>query len=136
MKKSCSILIGAAALASVAGCGFHVANWSNAELKATTNLVQNATIPAGLKTLDVNNAFGVIHITGSDNGPFGWSQKLTVRAHTDADLREFASNLLCHADLAGDRLQINVTAPDSREPHGFRSDPGNHRAEIRRRAHA
>src|SRR5208283_4373239 len=92
------------------------------DLKAATNIVQSAAIPAGLKTLDVNNAFGVIRITGADNGPFGWSQKLTVRARTDADVQQFASNLLCQADLAGDRLKLVVTVPDSRDPHSFQSD--------------
>lgn len=125
MKRLFSILIAAAALATFTGCSFHFSGssgWSDADLKATTNLVQAGTIPANLKTLEVNNAFGTINITGSDNGPFGWTQKLNVRARTDADVQLFASNLLCQADLIGDRLQLIVNVPDSREPHSFQSD--------------
>jgi len=125
MKRLFSILIAAAALATLTGCYFSFSGpfgWSASNLKAVTNLVQSAAIPAGLKTLDVINAFGAIRITGADNGPFGWSQKLTVRARTDAVVQQIASNLICQADLAGDRLKLVVTVPDSREAHDFKSD--------------
>jgi hypothetical protein len=125
MKRVLSILIPAVALASLTDCYFSFSGlfgWSASNLKAATNLVQSAAIPAGLKTLDVINAFGAIHITGADNGPFGWSQTLTVRARTDAVVQQIASNFLCQAYLAGDRLKLVVTVPDSREPHSFQSD--------------
>ncbi len=125
MKRLFSIIIAAAATAAMTGCNFNFSNssgWSNADLKAATNLVQSAAIPASLKTLDVNNAFGAIHITGADNGPFGWSQKLAVHARTDAVVQQLASTLVCRADLVGDRLALVVTVPDSREPHSFQSD--------------
>jgi hypothetical protein len=123
MKKLCSILVPAAVLTAFTGCYFHYSGgWSEADLTASTNIVQTATIPASLKTLDVVNAFGAIHVTGADHGPFGWSQKLTVRARTDAGLQQFASNLLCQTGLAGDRLKLVVTVPGSPEPHNFQSD--------------
>lgn len=125
MKRFFSILVSAAAIAAMTGCYFNFSSssgWSASNLKAVTNLVQSAAIPAGLKTLEVNNAFGAIHITGDDTVPASWSQKLTVHARTDADARQFASNLLCRADLSGDRLKLVVTVPDSREPHNFQSD--------------
>jgi hypothetical protein len=125
MKRFFAILITAVAMAAMTGCYYNFSSssgWSNADLKAVTNIVQSAAIPDGLKTLEVNNAFGAIHIIGADNGPFVWSQKLTVRARTDADVQQFASNLLCRADFAGDRLKLVVTVPDSREPHSFQSD--------------
>ncbi len=125
MKKIISIFIAAAALAIFSGCFVHFngsAGWSDADFKATTNLVQSATIPAGVKSLDVINAFGAIRITGTDSGPFGWTQKLTVRARTDADMQSFASNLLCQADLAGDSCRLAVTVPSDTAPHSFQSD--------------
>ena len=125
MKKLFLILIAAVAIVSMTGCyvSFSVSpGWSNADLKAVTNIVQSAAIPDNIKTLEVINAFGAIHITGADNGPFGWSQKLNVRARTDAAVQQLASNLLCRADLAGDRLKLTVTVPGSREQRSFQSD--------------
>ena len=125
MKRTFLVLIAVVVLVSMTGCYISFSGssgGSNADLKAVTNIVQNAAIPDGLKFLEVNNAFGAIRITGADNGPFGWSQKLNVRARTDAVVQQFARNLLCRADLAGDRLKLVVTVPDSREPHSFQSD--------------
>lgn len=112
-------------MAVLSGCYFNVSSpsgWSDHDLKAVTNSVQSAGIPAGLKSLDVKNAFGAIHITGAPNGPFNWSQKLTVHARTDEVVQQLASNLVCRAELVGDRLTLVVTVPDSREPHNFQSD--------------
>ena len=125
MKIFFSICLAALTLAIITGCNIHFtgsSGWSDADLKATTNLVGSATIPGGLKVLDVNNAFGAIHVTGSDSGPFGWTQKLTVRAATVVDVQVFASNLVCQANFAGDRLRLAVTVPSSKEPHSFQSD--------------
>ena len=125
MRRLFSILIPALALATLTGCYFSFSGpfgWSASNLKTATNLVQSAAIPTDLKALEVINAFGAIRITGADNGPFGWSQKLTVDARTDAVVQQIASSLLCQADLAGDRLKLVVTVPDSREPHNFQSD--------------
>jgi hypothetical protein len=125
MKRLFSFILAAAASAALTGCYVHVSNssgWTFSRLKAETNIVQSAEIPAGLKNLDVINAFGDIHITGTDNGPTGWSQKLTVRARTDEVVQEIASNFICKAELVGDRLQLVVRATDSSEPHSFKSD--------------
>ena len=125
MKRTFLVFIAAGVLVSMTGCYLSVSGssgWSNTNLKAVTNLVQNAAIPDGLKFLEVHNAFGAVHVTGADHGPFGWSQKLTVRARTDDVVQQFASNLLCRADLAGDRLKLVVSVPDSRVPHSFQSD--------------
>jgi hypothetical protein len=125
MRRIFLVFIAAGGLVSMTGCYLSVSGssgWSNTDLKAVTNLVQNAAIPDGLKFLEVHNAFGAVHVTGADNGPFGWSQKLTVRARTDAVVQQFAGNLLCRADLAGDRLKLVVSVPDSRVPHSFKSD--------------
>jgi hypothetical protein len=125
MKRLFSILSAAALGAAVSGCYFHdskSSGWAASNLKASTNLVQSAAIPASLKNLEVINAFGTIHITGSDSAPAGWLQKLTVRARTDAAVQQIASQFLCKAELAGDRLKLAVTAPDCSEEHSFQSD--------------
>jgi hypothetical protein len=125
MKRLCSILTAAALSTALTACYFHTSGssgWSTSDFQASTNIVQSAAIPAGLKTLDVVNAFGAIHITGDDNGPAGWSQNLTVRARTDAVVQQIASNYLCKAQLDGDRLKLIVTAPDLPQPHSFQSD--------------
>jgi DUF4097 and DUF4098 domain-containing protein YvlB len=125
MKKLCSILIAAASLAALTGCYFHSSGssgWSTSDLRASTNILQSAAIPAGIKIVEVINAFGAIHLTGDDNSPAGWSQKLTVRARTDAVVQEIATNFLCKAQLDGDRLKLVVTAPNLPQHHGFQSD--------------
>ena len=125
MKRYCSILVAGITLAVMTGCYFNVSGssgWSDRDLKVHTNLVQSAAIPADFKGLEVKNAFGVVRVTGSDQGPFNWSQKLTVRARTDDVVQQLASNLLCRAELAGGRLTLVVIMPDSREPHNFQSD--------------
>jgi DUF4097 and DUF4098 domain-containing protein YvlB len=125
MKKLLSLIMAAAISAALTGCNFQISNssgWSFSSLKAATNIVQSGEMPAGLKTLEVINAFGEIHITGTGNGPTGWSQKLTVRARTDAVVQQIASNFICKAELTGDRLKLVVTAPNSLEPHSFQSD--------------
>jgi DUF4097 and DUF4098 domain-containing protein YvlB len=125
MKMFLSFIIAATVSMALTGCNFHISNssgWSVSNLKAATNIVQSAEIPDGLKTLDVINAFGEIHITGTDNGRTGWSQKLTVRARTEAVVQQITSNFVCKAELDGDRLKLVVTAPNSLEPHSFQSD--------------
>jgi hypothetical protein len=125
MKKLFFALIAVAASAAVSGCYFHYSKssgWSASNLKASTNIVQGAAIPGSIKTLEVINAFGTIHITGADTGTAGWSQKLTVRARTDAVVEQIASQFLCKAELAGDHLKLAVTPPDCPEEHSFSSD--------------
>jgi hypothetical protein len=125
MKRLCSILLAATVSTALTGCYVHVSNssgWSFSSLKATTNLVQNAEIPAGIKSLEVVNAFGHVQITGTDNSPGSWSQKLTVHARSAEVLQQIASGFLCKAEVDGDRLKLVVTVPNSLAAHGFKSD--------------
>ncbi len=125
MKNLTPGVIAALALVALTGCYYSSSGSlgrSNRDLKAVTNLAQTASIPVDLKSLEVNNAFGAIRITGADTAPFSWSQKLTVRARTAAELELLASSLLCRAELTGDRLKLLVTVPKSPEPRSFQSD--------------
>jgi len=128
MKRLCSTVF-AAAVATLAGCDLHISTssnsfgWSTSDLKSSTNITQSAAIPAGVKSLEVVNAFGSLKITGADVDPApGWSQKLTVRAKTDAVVQQIASNFLCKSELIGDHLRLVVTAPNISDPHSFQSD--------------
>jgi hypothetical protein len=125
MKKILSLFMAAAVSMALTGCYVHVSNssgWSFSSLRASTNIVQSAEIPAGLKSLDVINAFGEVRITGNDDGHTGWTQKLTVRARTDAVVQEISSDFICKAEIDGDRLKLVVKAPDSLASHSFQSD--------------
>jgi hypothetical protein len=127
MKRLGSFILAAAVASALTGCYFQYSGSSDgsaSNLKASTNIVQTAPIPAGLKSLEVINAFGAIHITGDDTSPAGWSQNLTVRARTDADVQQIASNFLCKAESDGDHLHLRlvVTAPDSPKPRSLQSD--------------
>ena len=125
MKKLLSLIVAATAAAALTGCYVHASNsggWSFSALRASTNIVQSADIPAGVKSLDVIDAFGEVRITGSDSGHAGWSQKLTVRARNDGVLQEIATECICKAEIDGDRLKLVVTAPDVHQAHSFQSD--------------
>jgi hypothetical protein len=125
MKRLHTLLVMAALSSVLTGCYFHSSGssgWSASYLHASTNIVQSAAIPAGLKNLEVINAFGAIHITGDDSVAAAWTQTLTVRARTDAVVQEIASNCLCKAQWDGGRLKLVVTAPEVHQPHGFQSD--------------
>lgn len=124
MKNLLSFMA-AMVLMAVTGCGVRVSNmtsWSFNNLRSSTNIVQSAEIPVGVKTLDVVNAFGSLEITGSDTGPALWSQNLTVRARSDEAVQEIATNFVCRAELDGDHLKLIVTEKDSSKPHSFQSD--------------
>jgi hypothetical protein len=54
-----------------------------------------------------------IPFTGDDDGPAGWSQKLTVRARTDAVVQEIASNFLCQAQSTVTTSSSSSLVPDS-----------------------
>ncbi len=125
MRRLFRLITATALSTTLTACYFHVSGssgWSASSLHASTNLVQSAAIPASVKSLDVVNAFGAIHITGDDNSPSGWTQRLTVRARTDTVVQEISSNYLCKAQLDGDRLKLIVTATDVLQPHSFQSD--------------
>jgi hypothetical protein len=125
MKKLFSLSLAATMLIVLAGCDVHVSNmsgWSFSNLRASTNIVQSAAIPAGIKTLEVDNAFGSIHIIGTDAGPANWTQNLLVRARDEATVQQIASNFVCKAELDGDHLKLIVPSFHSSKPHSFQSD--------------
>ena len=126
MKKLLGLIMAGGALTVVTGCHVHFAgsngNSSDADLTATTNIVQTAEIPASLKGIDVDNRFGAIHITGTENGKTGWTWKLGVRARTDAIARQIAADTHCDATMDGDQLKLVVSLPVTREPHSIESD--------------
>lgn len=110
----------------VTGCDGHSANflggWSNAELPASTNVVQTAGVPAALKTLAVKNNLGFVHITGQAGGTNLWTWHLMLRARTPEAVQKLAAMATCQATLTDGRLELVVTLPDSQEPHHFQSD--------------
>jgi hypothetical protein len=126
MKKLLLFTFAASVLAAITGCDVHMFNssggWSDADLKVVTNVVQTAGIPASLKGLEVDNRFGTVHITGTDNGTTGWTWKLAVRARTDSAAQQIASGASCKTERDGDHLKLVVSLPDSKEPHSIRSD--------------
>ncbi len=125
MKNFCFASIGTATTMVLCGCNVHfgsIASYSSSDLKSKTNLVETAAISASVKSLEVVNAFGSVRIIGSDGAAApGWTQKLEVRAKTEADL-QMATNFVCHAELDGDHLKLIVATPNISEPHSFTSD--------------
>ncbi|MGA2542092.1 MAG: hypothetical protein ABSG78_11115 [Verrucomicrobiota bacterium] len=126
MKKLLALASAAGVLAAVTGCGVHIStssgSWSDADLKAATNLSRTAEIPAGLKNLEVDNPIGAIRITGTENGPARWTWKLAVRARTEALAQQIALGVNCKTEMEGGRLTLVVSVPDSKEPHSIQSD--------------
>jgi DUF4097 and DUF4098 domain-containing protein YvlB len=126
MKKLLALTLAATVWAALTGCKVHLftssGNWSDADLKAVTNFIQNAEIPASLKNLQVDNRNGAIHITGTENGPARWTWKVAVRARTDAIAQQIAAGVRCDTELDGGRLKLAVSVPESREPHSIQSD--------------
>ena len=110
-------------LAFITGCDSHFTNgWSAADLNAVTNVIQAAEIPIGLKTLEVDNRFGMVRIIGTDSGIPGWTWKLAVHAKNDSVAQQIASASSCKAELDGDKLKLVVSLPDTKEPHSIQSD--------------
>lgn len=122
MKKLFLLTVAVGVLAAMTGCDVHVSNWSDADLTAVTNVIQTAGIPGDLKDLEVNNGFGTIHITGTDNGTTGWTWKLAVRSRSNSVAQQIASGASCKAELDDGHLNLMVSLPDSKEPHGIQSD--------------
>ncbi len=126
MKKALLLIVAAGILAVTSGCNVHTSHfsigWSNGELKAGTNIVQTAAIPASLKGLEVDNRYGSVQITGTSNGAAAWTWKLEVRARNDALVQQIAGSASCKAELDGDRLRLVVSLPDVKEPHSIQSD--------------
>ena len=126
MKKLFLSTAAVCGLAAMTGCGVHIFNssggWSDADLKAATNVVETVGIPDGLERLEVDNRFGTVHITGTENGRTGWTWRLAVRARSDAVAQQIASRASCKAELEGEHLSLVVSLPESKEPRRIQSD--------------
>jgi hypothetical protein len=126
MNRLVASLLTASLLATLTGCGMHLSSfsngWSDADLKASTNIVQSAGFPTGLKSLTVDNRYGTIHILGTNAGTTGWTWNLAIRARTNAVVQQIAAGAGCQAELHGDQLSLVVTLPESKEPHRYQSD--------------
>ena len=125
MKKLLFSAAAAGVLAALTGCDAHISTsgrWSDADLKAATNVVQVGAIPARLKALEVDNRHGNIHITGTDQGTTAWTWKLAVRARSISVAQQIASGASCKAELEGDHLNLVVSLPEAMEPHSVQSD--------------
>ena len=122
MKKFLLLALASGLLAALTGCGVHFASGgSDADLTATTNVIQTAAIPANLKGLKVDNRFGAIDIIGADTTNT-WTWKLVVRARTAGVAQQIASAARCEVELQGDQLNLVVSLPDTQEPHSYQSD--------------
>jgi hypothetical protein len=126
MKIVSPFIVGTCSLAILTGCDSHVFNfsggWLEADLKAGTNIVQTAEIPASLQGLKVVNCYGSVHVIGSDEGAASWTWKLFIRARSDAVVQQIASEASCQAKLDDNQLKLIVSLPDIREPHSIQSD--------------
>lgn len=92
------------------------------EWKSVTNITQQGELPAGLKTLEVDNRMGALRVTGTDTAPFDWSWSLVVRAPTDARGQQAAAKATCTAQQDGDRLRLVVSLPESDSKVSFQSN--------------
>jgi DUF4097 and DUF4098 domain-containing protein YvlB len=123
MKKILWFLVAAGSLTVMTGCNVHVPqSWPDADLKAVTNVIQTAAIPAGVKGLEVDNWYGSVHVIGTDNGTNAWTWQFTVRAKSDAVAQKIASGASCKVEQNGDELDLVVSLPVPPEPHSIQSD--------------
>ena len=111
-----------------AACADHRADaasfsfFSGGAYKAATNITQQGSIPAEVKSLEVDNSFGAVRVVGTDNATGDWTWKFTVRAPTDAAVQKFAAKTTCTAKLDGSRLRLGVDFPNSSGNLSFQSD--------------
>ena len=119
-------LLGACVMLTFASGCIYVSHsnsgYSDADLTASTNRTLAGEIPAGLKTLEVENQFGAVHVVGDDTQPARWSWNLTVRAKTEELARERAEETRCVAVQEGDRLRLTLTSPAPGGPYRVQSD--------------
>lgn len=123
--KRLSRTLAALLAATLAGCTYYVdynSSGTSSNLRAETNVTRTASIPSGIKQLEVDNHFGQVRITGVTNGAAQWTWNLTIHAETDALAEQAAQETHCDAELHGGRLEITVEFPKSRRPHGYQSD--------------
>jgi hypothetical protein len=122
-------LLSAAALLSIAtGCIYihkdasSSYSYSGGDLAASATRSITGELPTDLKALDVENHFGTIRVTATENGPAQFTWKLTVRARTDV----LASNALdvarCEPVRNGDRVQLAFSPPANSDGLSYQSD--------------
>jgi DUF4097 and DUF4098 domain-containing protein YvlB len=111
-------------LAPLCGCIYVSSSTSSsvADAHSITNRALAGDIPATLKSLDVDNRLGFVHIVAVNGDTPGWSWKLGVGAPTDALAAQAAMAADCKAVLEGDHLRLVVSLPDSLKDTRFQSD--------------
>jgi DUF4097 and DUF4098 domain-containing protein YvlB len=105
----------AAAFAVAIGCTFVIESTSArpvGELKAKATRTAKGEVPASLKSLDVDNRIGFVHVIATENEPLEWSWKLTVQAQSDSLATQSADAASCQAVRDGDGLKLVVSLPD------------------------
>jgi hypothetical protein len=111
-------------LTLVSGCIYiHDSDgYSSADLQSVTNRVLQGEIPAGIKSVEIENRFGSIRVVASEREPAQWSWKLTVQARTTTAAQEWANAANCTAVQDGSRLQLTVSLPDNSGQRRIQSD--------------
>ncbi len=75
-RRFICLFVAAGALALTSGC-IYVQNSSNggsmADAKAMTNRTLTGDLPAGLKSLEIDNRFGFVHVIAANSGSLNWS---------------------------------------------------------------
>ena len=97
-------------------------SFSDADLRAVTNVVKSGDFPADLALLEVDNRSGPIRVVGTDAGLAGWTWKLTVRALDDATVQQAANAADCKVKREGNRLRLALSFPESDSPLRFVSE--------------
>jgi DUF4097 and DUF4098 domain-containing protein YvlB len=112
-----------AVLMIAAGCIYvNDSSFSGGGLPAVADRTRSGQIPADLKTLEVENRFGIVRVIAVEGEPAQWSWRLTVRAKTDALAQQWADAADCLAEQDGDRLRLALELPHSVRDASFQSD--------------
>jgi DUF4097 and DUF4098 domain-containing protein YvlB len=106
----------------VTGCDVHMANWVAADLTAVVKNAETNALPSDLKTLQVDNGFGTVHVLGTNGTNVSWAWMLTIRATNNATAQDLAAATVCQVETNGGQLSLTVIAPASSVPHSFQSD--------------
>lgn len=110
----------------LAGCEVHItrssSGWSESDLTTSSTVQQSGTVPAGFKTVEVENYDGSLTVSGASGNSLQWSQQLKVRGRNDTEVQELAKELTCRMESAGDRLKLIVSPPNGNVPVSFESD--------------
>lgn len=125
LRTRIHLLVASFLLTFVSGCIYvsdSGSGYSDADLTASTNRTLSREIPASLKTLEVENQFGAIHVIADVTQPARWSWNLTVRARSDDLARQRAEDTRCVVEQEGDRLRLTLALPAPDNSHRIRSD--------------